>query len=335
METGTFVGRVTGPSGDTFNFGDARSFRQPQPALFWFAEKTDDPSLLAGQVELPWHEQREVFVRQMPLAAIWWSRLQDVEVSEAAADPVWRGRGEQPLAVFRGPDGAGQWFLATKGGSASISHGHMDAGSFVLEAMGQRWAVDLGMQDYHRLESLGLKLFQGGQDGDRWKVFANNHLSHNTLTINGRPHRVNGHATMIEFDGASPTASATYDLYEIFGGQVGSATRRFEFNQDKEAVRITDALRGIDAGARVRWAMLTPARVTLQGSTAILQLGDESLRVKSSGSTPTRFAQIDPATLMAEFDVPLPGLTLLVLEAETPASGEVNFDVRLLAHREP
>ena len=39
-------------------------------------------------------------------------------------------------------------FLAAKGGLNRGYHSHLDLGSFVLDAFGQRWAEDLGPEDY-------------------------------------------------------------------------------------------------------------------------------------------------------------------------------------------
>lgn len=49
-------------------------------------------------------------------------------------------------------------YLAVKGGSPLTSHAHMDAGSFIYERKGIRWAIDLGMQNYLSLESRGVNL---------------------------------------------------------------------------------------------------------------------------------------------------------------------------------
>lgn len=59
----------------------------------------------------------------------------------------------------------------------------MDAGSFVYEKNGVRWAMDLGMQNYFSLESKGVDLWNQSQEGQRWDVFRLNNMAHNTLTI--------------------------------------------------------------------------------------------------------------------------------------------------------
>ena len=44
----------------------------------------------------------------------------------------------------------------------------MDAGSFIYERKGIRWAIDLGMQNYLSLESRGINLWDQSQEGQRW-----------------------------------------------------------------------------------------------------------------------------------------------------------------------
>ncbi|MGC4063345.1 MAG: heparinase II/III family protein [Polyangiaceae bacterium] len=41
-------------------------------------------------------------------------------------------------------------FVGFKGGDNRASHAHLDLGSFVFDASGQRWAMDVGPDDYNR-----------------------------------------------------------------------------------------------------------------------------------------------------------------------------------------
>lgn len=66
---------------------------------------------------------------------------------------IWTGHGKVPVALIRtGWDKGEGFYVGIKGGTASANHAHMDAGSFVFEAQGVRWAQDLGMQEYYSLE---------------------------------------------------------------------------------------------------------------------------------------------------------------------------------------
>ena len=146
---------------------------------------------------------------------------------------VWHGDGPNPVGVFRTSwSDTNALFLAFKGGSAGLSHGHMDAGSFILEADGVRWALDLGRQDYLSLESKGIDLWNSRQNSDRWRVFRLNNFSHNTLTIGNQLHRVNGAAKITEFRDA-PNPNATLDLSPVSAGQADRVLRRFELGADR------------------------------------------------------------------------------------------------------
>ena len=68
--------------------------------------------------------------------------------------------------------------MGFKGGSPGTNHAHMDVGSFVVDMQGVRWAVDLGGQGYHGLESRGVDLWNRGQDSERWTVFRLNNFGH-------------------------------------------------------------------------------------------------------------------------------------------------------------
>ena len=78
----------------------------------------------------------------------------------------WSSEGETPVTVHRSswadPDAT---FVGLKGGSPSANHGQMDTGSFVLDAGGVRWAVDLGAEGYHGIESRGMVLAAEDAEG--------------------------------------------------------------------------------------------------------------------------------------------------------------------------
>jgi len=77
----------------------------------------------------------------------------------AANLPANLSEGSQPLdRLFRGIHVAflrSAWndkdafFVGFKGGDNKANHSHLDLGTFVLDALGQRWALDLGSDDYN------------------------------------------------------------------------------------------------------------------------------------------------------------------------------------------
>jgi hypothetical protein len=127
----------------------------------------------------------------------------------------------------------------------------MDAGSFVLDMDGLRWAKDLGMQDYLSLESRGVDLWNMRQNSARWKVFRLGSDAHNTLAVSGQPHSATAMAGLrMAGDG-----EALIDLGQVLG--VRQATRRARFSGD--AVELEDRIEGAPPGRGIRWAMCTEA----------------------------------------------------------------------------
>lgn len=245
----------------------------------------------------------------------------------------------QPVAIFRdGWSDARAGFLATKGGRASVSHGHMDAGSFVLDALGRRWAGDLGRPDYEAVESTGFQgLFEGGQDGARWTLLRMHNLAHNTLTLGGRAHRVDGHAPLLgaQPGGVDAPGTASYDLSAPLGLPPGSATRAFAFTPGERVV-VRDTLANLTPGEGVRWNLLTPAAVELSGGgrAATLRLGGERLRVRLAGPDAARFATArvgagEGATAPLRLFGPAPDATFLFADVPAPADGRLELTVEV------
>ncbi|MCH7885232.1 MAG: heparinase II/III family protein, partial [Planctomycetes bacterium] len=95
----------------------------------------------------------------IPFLIIWGSKLSSFNIEEPLLNS-WIGEGVNPIGIHRTSWKEDAIFIAIKGGSPSLSHGHMDIGSFVMDANGVRWAIDLGAHNYHSLESKGINIWK-------------------------------------------------------------------------------------------------------------------------------------------------------------------------------
>ena len=99
---------------------------------------------------------------------IWGKDIPFNEIKEPVKK-VYVAQGKNPVCLMRtswkDPEAL---FIGFKAGSPSVNHGHMDIGSFIAEANGVRWAVDLGSQNYESLESKGMsrKMHRDGPFSD-------------------------------------------------------------------------------------------------------------------------------------------------------------------------
>jgi hypothetical protein len=89
--------------------------------------------------------QAQVVNRFFALHAVWFPR-EPTGADAAAEFPLdAHFRGPADLAVFRRAwSNPGAIFVGLKAGENCDHHNHLDLGSFVLDADGQRWAMDLG-----------------------------------------------------------------------------------------------------------------------------------------------------------------------------------------------
>ena len=139
----------------------------------------------------------------------------------------------------------------------------MDSGSFVIDADGLRWAMDLGKESYHKIETMGGNLGSRGQDGDRWKLFRYGNFSHNTLTVNGKHQRIDGTGLIVRYSDDSKFPHAVIDLTTIYNGQLNKAIRGASLLPSGQ-ILIQDELQATDKPATVRWNMVTPAKVDIK-----------------------------------------------------------------------
>ncbi len=312
---------VTGPTGLYFNYPDSGSKGGFLPTVFWFAQKYDWPSLAWQQHQL-WKDAAAqepselVQSRFSPLLLSWCNAEASVP-----KDLAWKGRGSNSIAMFRSSwTDSDAVYLAIKGGSPGVSHGHMDVGSFVLDAEGVRWAVDLGPESYNKIESRGMNLWARSQNAERWKIFRYNNLSHSTLVVNGQHQRVNGSAPIIRFSDNESFPHVVFDMSSVYEGQLAQALRGASLLPEGH-IMIQDKFKAAGQPAKVRWAMVTPAEIVLQGKrSALLQKDGKAmhLSVLTRKETELRTWSTEPK---ADYDAHNPGTRLIGFEVSL-APGE-------------
>jgi hypothetical protein len=192
LKTAHFMQNMTGPTKLPFNYSDAGGGSGHHPAMFWFANKSNNPSALWVERDYLMNRDPKTHVKDRLLPAVMlWSGGMSIEKISPPKSNVWVFGGKVPVAFMRTSwTDTNAVYVAMKGGSVSVNHAHMDIGSFVMDANGVRWAMDFGSQEYESLESKGIALFGRTQDAQRWTVFRLTNLVHNTLTFNNQHQRV-------------------------------------------------------------------------------------------------------------------------------------------------
>lgn len=322
LESGKFKALAYGNVNLMFNYGDNHESKPDATAVIAWMSRENRSAMIwrrfASAYEQIDPKRSDIF---LALAAFWIPEPADLE---SGKQPLhYLGTGKSPIALHRTGFGEDDLFLGVKAGKASVNHGHMDAGSFVLDWLGQRWASDLGSQNYNSLERHGMILFDMKQDSRRWTVFRLNQTSHNTLTYNGGPHDVDGAAEILYSRGA-PENKTVVDLSAPLDLPMGaSAERTFEITDHPVTLVITDMLTGLKPGDTVEWHMMTRAKAKPTSAGFGLALGGEKidLGISSDRNGKNSSKPADPPP--RDFDEKNPGFTRVSHFAKAGMDGKI------------
>ena len=275
----------------SFSFGDSGFNTRVLPIMYWFASKNKESSLLWNEVRKLKRDLKSETAtltkdNSLPFLLVWGNKI-DLKNITIPVEKMFVAQGKGAMAVMRTSwDAPNAIFLGVKAGTEIHTHAHMDAGSFVMDANGVRWAMDFGMQEYESLESKGIDLFKMTQESPRWEVFRLNNLAHNTLTFNNKKHWIAGISTIENPIEKQGLMSVTTDISSFFPADAKKVERTFAI-VDNKYVQINDRIVTDDKQDTIRWNMLTTAIPQITNNKTILlkQNGKELLLTMEGDAT--------------------------------------------------
>lgn len=260
---------TTGPTGLYLNFADSgqNSRRKPLPTLFWLAETYDLPGVA--------HLEHALLQEQDPRAhhLIWYTAPPADAGDDLPLDRYFES--SVPVAVTRSEWGNEEaLFLGIKGGYNQVNHGHLDLGNFEFDALGNRWARDLGSDNYNLPGYWDKK-----KGGKRWDYYRLNSLSHNVPLIDGKGQDPNGKAAITRVGSEEGRAFAIVDLTTAYPDHATSVTRGAALLDGRRAVVVQDEY-SLKEPYPVTWAMTTDAEIEITSPThAVLTQNGDRLHV--------------------------------------------------------
>jgi hypothetical protein len=329
LNTAAYYENMVSPANNVFSYSDCAGVDGLQPAMFWFAGRTKDPSVL-------WNERPMLinngtvakWNRFLPAFLIWAENVQVKDITPPRYT-LWTGKGDNPVAVLHTSwEDPNSIYVGFKGGSPSNSHGHMDAGSFVMDAEGVRWSIDLGMQGYESLESKGIRIWDASQNGQRWQVMRYNNRFHSTLTVNDGLQDVKGRATITTTSADTAFTRAVANLQPVYPSLVKA--QRGVAIVNKQYVMVRDEVETGDSACVLRWSMVTTGTVQQQDKNT-LHLGSKGkkllLYIHGAPEAETRTWTTDPVN---SWDALNPGTMVVGYEITIPPHTRKEITVFLL-----
>lgn len=348
---------VFGTTGNAFNYPDSGGGIIYEAPAFWYCSKLEDPYIA-------WNENRQItnayLVEQNVLkdkkdvrsfdsliggrlavcALLWGPVFNKEHIESLLKDPssqtvpnelgyVGQGNGLCAVALFRTAWKEDAAYLGIKCGRPNAPHGHMDEGGFVFDDLGVRWFVELGPEDYNKIESRGMNLWSASQNSDRWKLLRYNNFGHSVPVINGNLQLVDQLTSFIETEigDIGEESSATIELTPVYKNDVAKAVRKATLESNGNLI-IEDTFEALpDKEAKIERRFITPAQVDVKDDGAILTLqaaNDNSMNLQKYFKTQSEAEtaiSIIPCATENDYDAKNPGISILI-ESSTLKPGE-------------
>lgn len=210
-------------------------------------------------------------------------------------------------------------YIAMHGGANHANHGHLDAGSFYIQAMGEVFAYgNLGSDNYTYPGYFSKKTcpdysdpIDSQKESGRWHFYRLRTEGKNCLVVNPsiRPEqKETGTATLYakETSQDGTRSSYTIDLSDCYERDVKAYHRTIGLDRQKKELSVTDQITCKDPHSTIWWFMHTKADVELQddGRIALLTVNGKRLKAEITSPSEARFTVL-PATYLYEDAYPL------------------------------
>lgn len=263
---------MAGPTGKVFNYGDSGEGVVRSGFMFLAGELFDKPEfggyVLESGTQGTWMDM--VSYR---------NEAKEADFKSITAKDNYFSGSSEVASVRSSWNDNNALFVAFKGGDNQSSHGDMDQGTFVLDALGERWVVDLGSETYTN---------EGNWDfsptGGRWTYYRKNPEGANTLIINpcDKPaQNAYAKAKIEKFQKADGAAYGIINLTESYKDYANSVKRGVALINNRSAVLIQDEIQ-TKSPSEIYSFFHTNAQIELDASkkTAIMTLAGKKMKVQ-------------------------------------------------------
>jgi hypothetical protein len=258
----------------SYNFADAGSGIVRSSIILWFGNRYNNSAYY-------WSHRITAAQYGDPLAMIWYPGLEKYS-SDVKPEKLDKKFEYVEVGTMRSNwyDNKGI-FLGFKGGYNQFNHGDLDEGSFIYDAYGVRWALDLGAGDYNSPDYWNMK-----SDGGRWKYYRKRAEGHNTFVLNPGAYPdqdvyARSYIEKFEVNSNETAAIGIVDLSEAYNKDAYSAKRGYSLSNNKTDLLVQDEIRNRKP-SDYWWFMHTDSNIEVaaDGKSAILTNQDKRLFVQ-------------------------------------------------------
>jgi len=284
--TPDFATYLEGPCGNFFGFsdcGEGGKKIKSLPFAGWVAMRFGNTIAAASQRDKAGRSPNALGLLWLP------PPVDKAKIAEPARAKAFTAVSCCTLRTKWGDPDAG--FVGFKAGNNRANHSHLDIGSFVYDAGGGHWAVDLGADDYNLPEYFGKQ---------RWTYYRLRAEGNNTLVVNpdkepDQSPKADCPLTLCADRGDACVAVG--DISMAYPA-LTSAKRGVRLTNDG-SLRVQDELVSGGKDVSVLWFMHTPAKIEIapDGHSAVLSQGGKILRAELISPADGRFESMEAVPL--------------------------------------
>lgn len=269
-EAGMFPLYLTGPLNRTFNYADGGDGAVRAAQLFWMAQEFKLPAYAIYERRLASPE---------PLDLMWYDSTLANDPSGEALPLEKYFRGAEVVTMRSAWNDPNALFVGFKAGDNKANHSHLDLGSFVFDALGKRWAIDMGADDYNLPAYFGNK---------RWTYYRLRAEGQNALVVSpgeGPDQDPRAASKIVRFEKRGETPLAIADLTAAYAKHAQRVERGIAL-LNRERLLIKDEVKS-ERGADVWWFMHTPAEIEISSDGRIATLKQREARLQAAILSPS------------------------------------------------
>lgn len=278
-----------------FNYGDGTQVNLYVPEMYWLGNNYGEKGVTEAVIKMSGGKAADI--EDSVLSLLWYDTGITSDNVSMSKDSLYPDEG----ATFRDDwISSGEIYAAVHAGYTSrkkgmiIYHSQLDAGTFVYDYGGIRWAEDLGMAPYDLPETADYSEF-----GTRWRMYKARAESHNTVVVNpdsGPDHSVLSKAEITRFETKERGGIAVVDMSDVLKKNTVGAKRGLFFTDNRTSLVVRDEI-NLETQSDVYWFMQTTADVEINGNTAILSKNGKKVKFEYISNAATEIVVEDSKPL--------------------------------------
>lgn len=274
-----------------FNYGDTAAGHQFAPYLYWLANIRNDVGL--GKIQTRMMMQQKSKITGVPnVETLLWYDPKYNDITDISFPLDAKFDQAEVFAMRSSWTNNDGIYLGGMGGANNYNHWHAGSGSYVLDAMGERWASDYGPDNYNAKA--------GYFSANRYKFYRVRAEGHNCVVIN--PDDSMGQewaefAPVTRFESSARSCISVVDLSKLYKNNAESYRRAYMLGDGRRTVKIRDEIKLKESGD-VYWFLQTFANVEIENEKkAVLSIGFKKMIMEIDSDEPYEFYVEDAVPL--------------------------------------